>query len=196
MNGPIRRMALIVFSAFVLLLGSLTWFQVLAADQYRSDPRNVRTALNISGKERGVIITSDGTILAESVPVEGDAQVFERRYPQGAAFAHAVGYASRLVGSDGLEEAYTDQLRSQRDLTISDVISALFGRDLRPENLLVSLDAELQVAAYEALAGQRGAVVAIDPSTGGVLAYVSSPSYDPNTCLLYTSDAADDLTRV
>lgn len=183
MNGPIRRMALIVFSAFALLLGSLTWFQVLAADQYRSDPRNVRTALNISGKERGVIVTSDGTVLAESVPVEDDAQVFERRYPQGAAFAHVVGYTSRLVGSDGLEEAFTDELRSRRDLTISDVISALFGRDLRPENLLVSLDAELQVAAHEALGGQRGAVVAIDPSTGGVLAYASSPSYDPNAFL-------------
>lgn len=180
MNGPIRRMAIIVFSAFAILLGSLTWFQVLAADQYRSDPRNVRTALSISGKERGLIVTGDGTVLAESVALEDDAQVFERRYPQGEAFAHAVGYTSRLVGSDGLEEAYTAELRSRRDLTVSDVISALFGRDLRPQNLLVTLDAELQQAAYAELGGQRGAVVAIEPSTGAVLAYVSSPSYDPN----------------
>ena len=183
MNGPIRRMALIVYTGFALLLGSLTWFQVLAADQYRSDPRNVRTALNISGKERGLILSGDGTILAESVPIEGDAREFERRYPQGPAFAHVVGYTSRLVGSEGLEEAFTDELRSRRDLTISDVIAALFGSDLRPENLLVTIDAELQLAAHRALGGQRGAVVAIEPATGAILAYASSPAFDPNTLL-------------
>lgn len=179
MNGPIRRMSVIVFGGFGVLLLALTWFQVVAADTYRSDPRNVRTAINISGKERGLIITADGTVLAESVPDATDPQFFERIYPEGAAFAHVVGYTSRLVGEAGLEAAYSDELRSRRDLTISDVISALFGRDLRPENVLVSLDADLQLAAVEALGEQRGAVVAIEPTTGAVLAYVSSPSFDP-----------------
>ncbi len=183
MNGPMRRMATLVFVGFGLLLGALTWFQVLGADGYRSDPRNVRTAINISGKERGLIVTSAGTVLAQSVPDPDDPQAFQREYPEEAAYAHLVGYTSRLVGEAGLEEAYRDELRSRRDLTISDVISALFGRDLRPENLLVTIDADLQQAAFEALEGRRGAVVALEPSSGAVLAYVSSPSYDPNTFL-------------
>ena len=68
MNGPIRRMASLLFLGFGLLLGALTWFQVLGADGYRSDPRNVRTAINISGKERGLIVTSSGTVLADPTP--------------------------------------------------------------------------------------------------------------------------------
>ena len=183
MNGPIRRMASLLFLGFGLLLGALTWFQVLGADGYRSDPRNVRTAISISGKERGLIVTGDGTVLARSNPDPDDPQVYLREYPEGPTFAHVVGYTSRLVGDSGLESAYRDELRSRRDLTISDVIAALFGRDLRPENLLVTIDAELQRAAVAALEGSRGAVVAIEPSTGAILAYVSSPSFDPNTFL-------------
>jgi peptidoglycan glycosyltransferase len=183
MNGPIRRMASLLFLGFGILLGALTWFQVLGADGYRSDPRNVRTAINISGKERGLIVTSDATVLARSNPDPADPQAYLREYPEGPAFAHVVGYTSRLVGDAGLESAYRNELRSRRDLTISDVIAALFGRDLRPENLLVTIDADLQRAAVAALEGSRGAVVAIEPSTGAVLAYVSSPSFDPNTFL-------------
>lgn len=183
MNGPIRRMASLLFLGFGLLLAALTWFQVLGADGYRSDPRNVRTAINISGKERGLIVTNDGTVLARSNPDPEDPQAYLREYPEGPTFAHVVGYTSRLVGESGLESAYRNDLRSRRDLTISDVIAALFGRDLRPENLLVTIDADLQRAAVAALDGNRGAVVAIEPSTGAVLAYVSSPSYDPNTFL-------------
>lgn len=183
MNGPIRRMASLLFIGFGLLLGALTWFQVIGADGYRSDPRNVRTAISISGKERGLIVTGDGTVLARSNPDPADPQAYQREYPEGATFAHVVGYTSRLVGDSGLESAYRNELRSRRDLTISDVIAALFGRDLRPENLLVTIDAELQRAAAAALEGSRGAVVAIEPSTGAVLAYVSSPGFDPNTFL-------------
>jgi peptidoglycan glycosyltransferase len=178
-----RRIATLVFLSFGLLLAALTWFQVLGADRYRSDPRNVRTAINISGKERGLIVTSDGTVLAQSNPDPDDPQAYLRVYPEGPTFAHVVGYTSRLVGESGLEAAYRDELRSRRDLTISDVIAALFGRDLRPENVLITIDAELQRAAVAALEGQRGAVVAIEPATGAVLAYVSSPTFDPNSFL-------------
>ncbi len=189
MNGPMRRMASLVFLGFGLLLGALTWFQVLGANGYRSDPRNVRTAINISGKERGLIVTSDGSVLARSNPDPDDPQAYLRSYPEGPTFSHVVGYTSRLVGEAGLESAYRNELRSRRDLTISDVIAALFGRDLRPENVLVTIDAELQRAAAAALEGSRGAVVAIEPSTGAILAYVSSPSYDPNAFLGETAVA-------
>lgn len=179
MNGPTRRLATALFLGFVMLLGSATWIQVIAADRYRNDPRNVRTSISESGKERGVIVTSDGTVLARSEPSPDDPQSFVRVYPEGPAYAPVVGYTSRLAGSAGLEAAFADELRSRRDLTFSDMLSALFGRDLRPRSVQVTIVPELQEVAYQALAGNRGAVVALDPRTGDLLAYVTSPSYDP-----------------
>lgn len=183
MNGPIRRLAAGMLAAFGLLLATSTWVQVVAADTYRSDARNARTAIHLSSKERGVIVTSDGVVVARSVPGSEDPRAFTRLYPEGETFAHVVGYASRLVGSSGVEQAYTEVLRSRRDITISDMIAAVLGRDLRPLNLQLTIDSRLQRAAEEALAGQQGAIVALDPRTGAVLAYVSSPSYDPQPLL-------------
>ncbi len=183
MNGPTRRLAAAMFGGFGLLLIAATWFQVIGADRYRSDPRNARTAISLTTKERGLIVSADGVILAQSVRVPDNASAYARSYPAGEAFTPVVGYASRLVGDAGVEAAYASDLRSRRDLTISDAISALFGRDLRPRTIQLTIDAGLQRAAFQALEGQRGAVVALDPETGAVLAYVSSPSYDASDFL-------------
>lgn len=188
MNGPIRRLALGLFVCLIVLLGAVTWIQAVAADTYRNDPRNTRAAIAQAGKERGVIVASDGTTLAESVPDTEDPRRFTRVYQEGEAFAHVIGYTSQVVGDAGLERAFVDQLRSRRDLTFSDLISAILGRDLRPQSIRLTLDAELQRAAYELLGDRSGAVVALDPRTGAVLAMVSTPSFDPH--LLDTAEAA------
>ena len=91
----------------------------------------------------------------------------------------------------GLESAYASVLRSKRDLTISDLVSVILGRDLRPHSLETTVNGALQRAAFEALDGQTGAVVALDPKTGAVLAAVSSPSFDPESLL--GEDAAGEL---
>jgi len=182
-NGPIRRVSVAIFLALLALLGSSTWIQVISADTYRLDPRNARTALSLSSKERGVIVTSDGVVLARSEPLADDPRSFTRSYPEGATFAHVVGYASALVGSSGVEAAYTDVLRSRRDLTISDLIAALFGRDLRPLSLELTIDAGVQETAVAAMGAQKGAIVAMDPRNGAILAYASFPSFDPMSML-------------
>ena len=187
MNGPIRRLAIAVFAGMGALLLAVSWFQVVRADHLKTDPRNPRPALSERGKERGLIITADGTVVARSVPEE-EGRSFRREYPQGAVFAHVVGYSSFLVGDNGLEAAYSPELRSRRDLTISDLVAVILGRDLRPKNLEITIDPVLQRAALEALGDNRGAVIALDPRTGAVLAAVSSPSYDPE--LLLGDDAA------
>ena len=183
MNGPIRRIAIGVFICLASLLVGVTWYQVVRADELRDDPRNPRPALSERGKERGLIVTPDGTVVARSVEDPDDARSFVREYPEGDAFAHLVGYSSFIVGNNALEDAYNSELRSRRDLTISDLVSALLGRDLRPQSLEITADPELQRAALAALGDNRGAVVALDPSTGAVLASVSSPSYDPERLL-------------
>ncbi|HXV71268.1 MAG TPA: penicillin-binding transpeptidase domain-containing protein [Acidimicrobiia bacterium] len=191
MNGPIRRVAIGVFICMSLLLAGVTWYQVVRADELRNDQRNPRPLLSERGKERGLIVTADGTVLARSIEDPEDPRSFVREYPEGAQFAHLVGYSSFLVGSSGLEGAYGPDLRSRRDLTISDLVAALLGRDLRPNSIEVTVDPDLQRAAYDALGSNRGAVVALDPATGAVLASVSSPSYDPS--LLLGNDAAEQF---
>ena len=173
MNQPVRRLSIGIFFAFFLLLVAVTWIQVIHADALKADARNPRPALSERGKERGLIVTSDGTVVAQSIEDPGDPRSFVRVYPEGEAFAHTVGYSSFLVGSSGLEAAYSAELRSRRDLTISDLIAVILGRDLRPLSLNLTMDAELQQAAFDALDGQTGAIVAIDPMTGAILASVS-----------------------
>ncbi len=188
MNRPTRRLATAVLIAFGLLGLMASWVQVVAADTYRLDPRNARFNLAQSGKERGLIVSADGVVLARSDPDPATTGAYVRAYPEGAPFTHVVGYSSLLFGQQGLELAYSNELRSRRDLTISDLISVILGRDLRPLNLQLTIDADLQRLAYQALGGQRGAVVALNPATGEVLALVSTPSYDPG--LLLGTDAA------
>lgn len=189
MNGPIRRLALGLFAGLAVLLGAVTWVQAVQADTYRSDPRNARQAIAQAGKERGPIVTADGTVVAESVSNEDDPRRFSRVYPEGPLYAHTVGYTSSLVGDGGLEAAYVDELRSRRDLTLSDIVSAILGRELRPRSLRLTLDHRLQQAAWEALGERAGAVVALDPSSGAILASVSRPSFDPSR--LQGSEAAE-----
>jgi peptidoglycan glycosyltransferase len=187
-NRPTRRLATAVLVAFGFLGLMASWVQVVAADTYRLDPRNARFNLAQSGKERGVIVSADGAVLARSDPDPTTTGAYVRVYPEGEPFTHLIGYSSLLFGQQGLELAYSSELRSRRDLTISDLISVILGRDLRPLNLQLTIDAELQKLAYLALAGQRGAVVALNPTTGEVLAMVSTPSYNP--ALLLGTDAA------
>lgn len=187
MNGPIRRLAIAMFAFMGALLLAVTWFQVVRADDLKTDPLNPRPALTERGKERGLIVTIDGTVVARSVK-DPDSRAFIREYPEGEAFAHAVGYSSFLVGDNGLEAVYTSELRSRRDLTISDIVAVILGQDLRPQNLEITIDSVLQRAALEALGDNRGAVIALDPRTGAVLVAVSTPSFDPN--LLLGDDAA------
>ena len=187
MNGPIRRLAVGLFVSMGVLLLAVTWFQVVRADDLKTDPRNPRPALTERGKERGLIITIDGTVVARSVE-DPDSRDYIRVYPEGEAYAHTVGYSSFLLGDTALEAAYSSELRSRRDLTISDLVSVILGRDLRPKNLEITIDNDLQQAARVALGDNRGAIVALDPRTGAVLAAVSTPSFDPS--LLLGDDAA------
>ncbi|MGH8916178.1 MAG: penicillin-binding transpeptidase domain-containing protein [Acidimicrobiia bacterium] len=183
MNGPVRRLSIGIFTSFFALLVAVTWIQVVNADALKADSRNSRPALAERGKERGLIVTIDGAVVARSVEDPNDPRSFVREYPEGEAFAHVVGYNSFLVGSSGLENAYASSLRSKRDLTISDLVTVILGRDLRPHSIEMTIDADLQKAAFEALGGQKGGIFAIDPRTGAVLASVSSPSFDPESLL-------------
>ena len=172
MNRPIRRVALFLMVGMVVLVVGATWHQMVAADRYRDHPDNRRIALLQAGKERGMISTVGGTVLAFSSQDPDSFRSYNRKYPAGEAFSSVVGTES---SPGGLEEIFADRLRSRRDLSVSDLMAALFGEDLRPRGLQITIDADLQQRAYEILARRRGAVAAVRPDTGEVLALVSSP---------------------
>lgn len=193
MNQPLRRLAALLFVAFAVLVLDVTYLQVIAGPRYRDDERNPRVVASRIGKERGLILSADGQVLAESVADPNDPQRFSRLYPEAGLYAHIVGFSSLNFGDDGLESLYADDLRSKRDLTVSDLLSALLGGDLRPKSLQLTIDHGLQQIAANALGNQRGAVVAIRPATGEVLAMVSKPSFDPGLFLGSDAIANRDL---
>ncbi|MEE8330831.1 MAG: penicillin-binding transpeptidase domain-containing protein [Acidimicrobiia bacterium] len=193
MNRPLRRLAAVLFVAFAILAAGTTYAQVLAGPGYRDDNRNTRTIIDEARRERGAILSADGVVLAESVADPSDPRSFRRRYPQGPTYAHVVGVAATILADRGLEAELADTLESGRDATISGLFSALTGDDLRARSVRLTIDDRLQQAAVAALGGQKGAIVAIDPTTGAVLAMVSAPAFDPNGLIGLTTDLGNAL---
>lgn len=191
MNSPIRRVAFVLLAVLGIIVLNLTYLQVVAGPRYRDDLRNPRVAADRSANERGPIVTREGVVLAESTPAPGSPQDFVRSYPEGSLYAHTIGYSSLLFGDSGIEQEYSGDLSSRRDLTISGIIDALLGREQGAEGLRLTLARATQETAAAAMDGQAGAVVAIEPQTGEVLAMYSSPSFDP-AVLLGTDPTAGD----
>lgn len=192
MNRSLRRATYALLGCFVILVGAVTWTQAVAAPDYRDDPRNPRLVAWRTGRERGPIVTSDDVVLAVSTPSAADPKIYERTYPEGDLYAHTVGYTSVLFGSRGVERANADDLVSDRDSTISGVLNGLLGGDPRPRGVRLTIDHALQTAAAEALGDQKGAIVAIDPTTGAVLAMISNPTFDPNALIGLDAAATGD----
>ncbi|MDN5748034.1 MAG: penicillin-binding protein 2 [Pseudonocardia sp.] len=181
MNAPIRRVATAVMAMTVLLVANLTYVQVIKADDYADDPRNQRVLLAEYSRERGQI-SADGQVLARSVPSDG-RYPYVREYPTGPTFASITGYYSSIYGTSGIERAANDVLNGSDPRLFTRRLSDLItGRDSSGGNVVTTIDPVVQQTAYDELAsnGYTGAVVALRPDTGAILALASTPSYDPN----------------
>lgn len=183
MNTALRRVAVAVMVMVVALLLNITYVQVIKADDYRTDPRNARVLLDEYSRQRGQI-SAGGTVLASSVATQ-DRYKYLRVYPTTPnAFAPVTGFYSMQYGSTGLEHA-KDELLNGSDSTLfgSRLVDMFSGRDPRGGNVVTTIDPTMQQVAYDQLSskGYTGSVVALEPSTGKILAMVSTPSYDPGT---------------
>lgn len=195
MNKQIRNVSIFVVLMFLSLFGATTYIQVLQAGELRNDARNQRTTLQNSEVQRGSILVA-GQPIAQSVP-SGNQYNFERIYSGGdadaaAMYAPVTGYTTINQGSTGLEGRENDALSGVSDAQFIDGIKRLFsGQKPQGASVETTINPKAQQAAWTAMqkAGLKGAVVAIDPKTGAVLAMVSTPSYDPNA---YTSTFDDD----
>jgi penicillin-binding protein A len=185
-NGRISRLFRLLAVGMVALIAVCTYWQVWAApslEARRDNPRLVYKELAI---KRGLILAADGTVLARNTSkrVNGRTLYF-RQYPLGSITAHAVGYSSVSASRAGIEQSWNDYLTgANTDLVggISRLASSLTGSTVQGNDVVLSLDTRGQRAAYSALraTGHRGAVVALDPSTGRVLVLASYPSFNPN----------------
>ncbi len=181
MNTPLRRVAMAVIAMIVLLLANATYIQVVSAEDYRTDPRNRRVLLDEYSRQRGQIIAG-GLPVASSVETGGQLR-FLRTYLNGPLYAPITGYYSLRYGSGGMENSMDSVLNgSDGRLFVRRVSDLITGREPSGGSVELTINPVVQRVAYDSLTrrGYTGAVVAIKPSTGEILAMASTPSYDPN----------------
>lgn len=186
MSRAMRRIAAVSFGVVALLAVWLTYQQVEAGSTYGDDLRNQRALPDPGDLRRGIITTADGVVLAE----DRDGT---RTYPEGSPYLHPTGY---MVGEDsaGIESTRASDLRPLDDGTITSWLITVFGGSVEPPEVRLTVVDRLQRVAADALRDRTGAVVAIDPSTGAVLAYAASPSQDPNELVSGDITVAEHVT--
>jgi peptidoglycan glycosyltransferase len=153
---------------------------VFEAEALKDKQVNRRPLLEELQVRRGAILASDGSVIARSTREgKGAGRFFTRQYPQGALFGHPIGYSFLDRGQAGFERFHNDELLGE-ETEFTSILDQLQGKRQEGDNIVSSLDPEAQRAALDGLGGQPGAVVAIEPRTGKVLALASEPPYDPN----------------
>lgn len=185
--------AMLLFTAiFAVLIGNLTYIQVIKADEYQSMPSNNHTIAKQAYIQRGSIITSDGVTLAESLRQEDGT--YARSYPNGNMAAHTVGYYSQQYGSTGIENTMNETLTGSSDYSSwENAIQSLAGISQPGNSVMLTIDSRVQTAAENALSrnGITGAIVVLDPRTGAVLAKASSPTYDNTNAAAALADGSN-----
>jgi peptidoglycan glycosyltransferase len=188
MNKPIRKVAIALAVLFLALFVNLNVVQVVKGGSYRDDPQNRRVLLNEYSSPRGKINVSGSggsTAVAESVATKDELK-YLRKYPEGPIYAPVTGFYSFIYGTSGIEDSENGILSGDSsDLFTTKLANILTGRNPVGGSVQLTINKAAQEAAYNAMKSsngtlKRGAVVALDPTTGAILALVSTPSYDPN----------------
>ena len=191
MNRELRRVSTIVLLMFITLFVSTSIISVFQVDNLRVDDRNTRTIYESYSAERGPILVG-GVAIAESVP-SSDQYKFQRVYAAPTLYSAVTGYYTLNQGNAGLEGAMNDALTGKaNDQFFGQLEAIITGKDPKGAAVALTVDPVIQQVAFDALGANTGAVVAIEPSTGRILAMVSKASYDPNALAVHNSQAVID----
>ncbi|MBQ2932450.1 MAG: peptidoglycan glycosyltransferase [Clostridia bacterium] len=170
-NKKIIRVLIVISALFLGLLTHLLYFNMFEAESVATNPYNRRQWDDERYVTRGSIYDSNGVVLAETT-TDDDGNT-AREYPEGRIYSHVIGYYSKVYGKSLLERKYDAELSGKGD------IGLFQGDKKRGFDLNLTINNAVQKYAYSQMRGRRGALVALDPSTGAVLAMVSLPDFDP-----------------
>jgi peptidoglycan glycosyltransferase len=198
-NAPLRKAGLVLVVLFGLLFLQLNVIMVLRADQYRNDTKhnNVRLLQEDYERQRGTITTVGGDVVVASSAPTLDSFKYLRSYPQAAAYAHVVGFRPVYGEMTGVEALENQTLNGTDSAFAADRLLEMFtGKKSNGGNVRLSIEPSVQEKAYDALThnstgSTKGAVVALDPATGAILAMISAPSFDPNPLVSHDYDTAE-----
>jgi penicillin-binding protein A len=189
MNRPIRGVAVVSLLMSIALMLNLSVAYLVQNDYFYNRPENRRVTDARFGQDRGAIMVGN-TPIAKSSQVK-DRFLYQRSYPDGELYAPVTGYYAYLYGASALESSYSAQLAGQDNSQfLSRLINLASGARPKGGTVETTISAKAQKAAWKALAGRKGAVVAIDYTTGAIKALVTSPSYDPNKLATHDLNAS------
>lgn len=179
-SNNIKKVLIVFLVCFVALISYITYFEIFVGPKIVNKSYNRRLWVKRNEVLRGTFYDRNGKPLTKSSRINQETQ--KREYTGGEMFAHVLGYVDVKYGITGLEGKYDQELMSTN---IQDNIRSLIKNKGKKEekignNLKTTLDYDVQSKAFELLGDNRGAVVALNPKTGEVLAIVSKPSFDPN----------------
>ena len=191
MNRQIRAVSLLAGLMFLALMVNLTGSAMFRQARLNNDPHNVRVRDAEFSQNRGNILVGSRPI-ATTTSSNGKF-AYQRVYPSGPKYAPITGYYSYYYGRSMLEQTQNAQLTGTSDAQwLSRITGTLSGHKPEGGSITTTINAKAQDAAWNGLKGKKGAVVALDYTTGAVLAMASSPSYDPNEL---ASHHLNDTTR-
>lgn len=179
-KGANREFAAVTYMfllMFLLMMAYFAYFQVFRSEDVINSPYNKRQDTFSEHVVRGEIISADEKTLAQTIVNEDGSE--SRYYPYGAMFAHAVGYD--VNGKAGIESFANFNLLRSHAFFMEQILNGIQDQKSPGDNVITTLNYELQKAAYDALGDRNGAVIVIEPSTGKILAMVSKPDFNPNS---------------
>ena len=180
MNGPLRKVSVFVALLMAALLVNITYISVFRQDSMANEPRNRRVRDAEFSNKRGAILVGNEPI-ADSTESGSDRFPYERHYPEGNKWSSVTGWYSYDYARSNLEQSWNKELSGTgSSQTFSRILDIVSGRSPHGANLNTSLHPGAQAAAINALGDQQGAAIAMDYTTGEILALASTPTYDPN----------------
>ncbi len=196
MNKPLRRIAIFCGILVMALLIRDNWLQYVRADELNSHKYNRRVEIERYAHERGDIIV-DGKAITGSAETEDSDFRYKRVWKNGPLWAPVTGYSSQAFDSSQLENLEDGILTGNDDQLFFDRTLSMFtGEKKRGGNIVTTLNGDAQKAAFEGLGDKKGAVVALDPKSGAILALASTPSYDPSVFAGNSMEDSDNRQKL
>lgn len=175
-NREFVKVTYLFVAVFLVMMGYLVYFNLVQSDEIINSSYNVRLDSMSDRVIRGKILDKDGNILAKTEVADDGTET--RVYPYDDLYAHVIGYDSH--GKSGLESTESFNLLTSNAFFVEKIIKEFQEEKNVGDNVITTLDTNLQKAAYNALGNYKGAVVVMEASTGKILTMVSKPDFNPN----------------